>query len=259
MLRLRGKPGPGDDGSLSPASGSEAVIRFVHVSHRPLHDITLAVHPGEAVAITGPADSGKTALLRLASAQDRPDAGSVVIDGVRTESVPGHRATRLRRRIGVVSAGSVLMSALTVVDNVVFPLLHQRVSFDPYERALRLLDAVGMADAVRVRASRLSGSQRMRVVLARALANQPRLVVADEPVAGLDRRAATEILDLLKRLTTANGTALLLATADEATAARAPRVVRLRAGVVVADVRADVGPAARAAARQWIERPAPVI
>ncbi|MDQ7911143.1 ABC transporter ATP-binding protein [Phytohabitans sp. ZYX-F-186] len=222
-------------------------------------DVNLAVPSGAAVAIAGPAGCGKTSLLRLASAQDRPDTGSVVVDGVRIESLSRRQATRFRRRIGVLSHDSRLMGALTAVDNVVFPLLYQRLSFDPYERAMQLLDAVGLAEQARVEVPHLSGGQRQRVVLARALANRPRLVIADEPTAGLDGRAATEILDLLKRLTGRYGTTLLLATSEDAVAARCPRVVRLRDGAIVDDIRADTGEAARERARRWIERPAPVL
>ncbi|WP_460847406.1 ABC transporter ATP-binding protein [Phytohabitans suffuscus] len=224
-----------------------------------LDDVTLSVPAGQAVALAGPSGSGKSTLLRLASAQDRPDAGSVIVDGVRIESLTSRQATRFRRRIGVVSHDSRLMSALTAAENVMFPLLYQRVSFDPYERALRLLDAVGLAERASVEVPDLSGGEQQRVVLARALANRPRLVIADEPVAGLDQRAATEVLDLLKRMTGTYGMTLLLSTTDDAVAARCPRVVRLRDGAVVDDFSADTGEAAREAARRWIERSAPVL
>ena len=269
MAQLRGKPGPANDYANTDDPPRGATVRLLHVTRRrprgrvrrvdPVTDVTVVVPPGEAVAFAGPAGCGTTTLMRLASAQDRPDTGSVVVDGVRTESLTSRQATRLRRRIGVVSSDSLLMSGLTAVDNVVFPLLYQRVDFDPYERAMHLLDAVGMAGQAEVEASCLSGAERQRVVLARALANQPRLVVADEPTAGLDRGAATELLDLLKRMTTRNGTTLLLATADDAVAARCPRVVRLRDGAVADDLRADTGPAAREDARRWVERSAPVL
>lgn len=262
MAQPRGKPGavPG------------ATVQLVHATRRrprgrirrvgpvaPVNDISLFVPPGEAVAFTGPSGSGTSTLLRLASAQDRPDAGSVIVDGVRTESLSGRQATRLRRRIGFVSSDSLLLSALTAIDNVVFPLLYQRVAFEPYERAMHLLDAVGLASEAQVGASYLSGAERQRVVLARALASNPRLVVADEPTAGLDQRTSTEILDLLKRMTAMNGTTLLMATSDDAVAAHCPRVVRLRDGAVAEDVRADTGKAARDAARRWVERSAPVL
>lgn len=282
MVKLRGLPvlahdEPNHDepphGGLEPAAAdSGATVRFIRVTRRwpigrerragtvtAVNDVSLSVPPGGAVAIAGPAGSGKTTLLRLASAQDRPDAGSVVVDGVRIESLRRRQATRFRRRIGVVSHDSRLMGALTAVDNVVFPLLYQRLSFDPYERAMHLLDAVGLAGRAAVEVPYLSGEERQRVVLARALANRPRLVIADEPSAGLDKRAATGVLDLLKRLTSRYGMTLLLATGEDAVAARCPRVVRLRDGAVVDDLHADTGEAAREGARRWIERPAPVL
>lgn len=224
-----------------------------------LRGVDLCVAPGEAVAFAGPHGSGKSALLRLVSAQGRPDSGRVVVDQVRLDNLSGRQATRFRRRVGVVSHDSHLMTALTAVDNIVFPLLYQRVSFDPYQRALRLLDEVGLADHAAVEPANLSPGQRQRVVLARALANPPRVVVADEPTAGLDHQAATEVLDLIKRMTTRYGVTLLLATRDDGVAARCRRVVRMRDGAIVDDFSADTRPAARDAARRWIERSAPVL
>jgi putative ABC transport system ATP-binding protein len=248
---------------MAMARGLGAAVQFVHVTRQqsrgpvrragsiaPVDDVTLSINPGEAVAFAGPPGCGASTLLRLVSAQDRPDAGSVIFDGVRIEQLSGRQATRWRRGIGIVSGDALLMSALTAVDNVVFPLLYRRVSFDPHERAMRLLGAVGMAGDAEVGASCLSTAEQRRVVLARALAGDPALVLADEPAAGLDQRAATELLDLLKRLTAANGTTLLLATADDAVAARCPRVVRLHEGAIVDDVRADMGKVSRDAARR---------
>ncbi|WP_345072375.1 ABC transporter ATP-binding protein [Phytohabitans flavus] len=276
MALLRGipifghrEPPRGDVESSSPGSGAN--VRLHRVTRgwpmgrgrragtvAAVEDVTLSITPGQAVAFAGPSGSGKSTLLRLASAQDRPDTGSVVVDGVRLEALSSRQATRFRRRIGVVSHDSRLMSALTAVENIMFPLLYQKVSFDPYERALHVLDAVGLAERAAAEVSDLSDGERQRVVLARALANRPRLVIADEPAAGLDHRAATEVLDLLKRMTGTYGMTLLLSTTDDAVAARCPRVVRLREGVVVDDTTADTGPAARDAARHWIKRSAPV-
>jgi len=221
--------------------------------------VMLSVSAGQAVALAGPPGSGKSTLLRLVSAQDRPDTGSVVVDGVRLESLSDRQVTKFRRRVGVISHDSQLMGALTAAENVVFPLLYQRLNFDPYERAARLLHAVGLAERAAALTPDLSGGERQRVVLARALANQPRLVIADDPAAGLDQRAASEVLDLLRRLTRQDGVTLLLATDDDAVAARCPRVVRLRDGSVVDDISIDTGPGAREAARRWIERSAAVL
>src|SRR5215470_17966249 len=150
-----------------------------------LDDLTFSVPASQTVALHGPAGAGKSMVLNLIAAHDRPSDGSVLVDGARVDTLSRRDAARMRRRIGAVSHDSQLMAALTVIDNVVFPLLYQHVRFDKHARARELLDTVGLSGRDDARVTSLSAADRQRVVIARAFANHPALLLADEPSAGL--------------------------------------------------------------------------
>src|SRR5215475_3561605 len=174
-------------------------------------------------------------VLNLIAEQERPSEGSVLIDGARIDTLSRRDASRVRRGIGTVSHDSQLMAALTVVDNVVFPLLYQRARFDKHARASELLEMVGLSGRDDARVASLSPTEWRRVVVARAFASHPALLLADEPTAGLDHAAAREILDLLVRMTKAHRTTMVLATRDDAVAVRCRRVIGLRDGHLISD------------------------
>jgi putative ABC transport system ATP-binding protein len=170
---------------------------------------------------------------------DLPDEGVIEIDGVALE----HRGLDAhRRRIGFVFQRFHLLPALTVLDNVLVPVLPRRVDFDRKARARELLEAVGLAERASALPSELSGGQQQRVAIARALINRPPLLLADEPTGNLDSTTGREIIDLLLNLREQYEMTMLVATHDAEVAAGCDRIVRLQDGRVIGDD--AVGPAA---------------
>jgi putative ABC transport system ATP-binding protein len=197
---------------------------------RALDGVSFSVASGEIVALTGPSGCGKSTLLNLIGALDRPDAGTIVVEGTplsQLASVSEYRA----QTVGFVFQFHNLIPTLTASENVQVPLLgrdggrHER-----QERARELLTEVGLAQRVDARPTVLSGGERQRVAIARALANDPRLLLADEPTGALDAETGAQVLALLQRLRERRGMTILLVTNDEAVAGRADRVLHLRDG-----------------------------
>ncbi|MDX2702023.1 ABC transporter ATP-binding protein [Streptomyces sp. PA03-6a] len=199
-----------------------------------LDGVDLEIGDGESVALTGPSGAGKSTVLHLVGGMDLPDSGTVEVDG--TALTPGGLDAH-RRRIGFVFQRFHLLPALTVLDNVLAPVLPRRVDFDRRARAMELLEAVGLAQRAGALPSELSGGQQQRVAVARALINRPGLLLADEPTGNLDSATGREIIDLLLSLTEQYGMTLLVATHDVEVAASCDRIVRLRDGRIVADER----------------------
>ncbi|MFN2628864.1 MAG: ABC transporter ATP-binding protein [Gaiellaceae bacterium] len=202
---------------------------------RALVDVSLAVAPGELVALTGPSGCGKSTLLNLIGTLDRPDAGSIVVDGQplgRLSDAARYRA----RTIGFVFQFHNLIPTLTAAENVQVALLGgSRPRRDREARATELLVEVGLAGRALARPTVLSGGERQRVAIARALANAPRLLLADEPTGALDWETAAQVLALLQRLRARHGMTILLVTNDGRVAERTDRVLRLRDGVIRAE------------------------
>jgi putative ABC transport system ATP-binding protein len=197
-----------------------------------LDAVDLRIESGAAVALTGPSGSGKSTVLHLLGGMDRPSEGTVEVDG---EELTARRLDGHRRRIGFVFQRFHLLPALTVLDNVLAPVLPRRVDFDRQERATELLDAVGLAERANALPSELSGGQQQRVAIARALINRPGLLLADEPTGNLDSATGREIVELLLSLRERYGTTMLVATHDVEVAANCDRIVRLLDGRIVAD------------------------
>ncbi|MFF4837028.1 ABC transporter ATP-binding protein [Streptomyces sp. NPDC001315] len=199
-----------------------------------LDGVDLEVAAGEAVMLTGPSGAGKSTVLHLTGGMDRPDEGHVEIDGTELAS---RNLDAHRRRIGFVFQRFHLLPALTVLDNVLAPVLPRRVDFDRRERGRELLEAVGLADRSDALPSQLSGGQQQRVAVARALINRPGLLLADEPTGNLDSVIGREIIDLLMSLRERYGMTMLIATHDAEVAANGDRVVRLQDGRITSDQR----------------------
>ncbi|WP_372346101.1 ABC transporter ATP-binding protein [Streptomyces sp. KL116D] len=204
-----------------------------------LDDVSLTVNPGEAVAILGPSGSGKSTLLNLIAGLDRPDAGTVTVDGVRVGELGEAGSARFRRsRIGLVFQFFNLLDDLTVTDNVVLPArlagMGRRVAD---RRAAELLEGLGVARHARTRPGRLSGGERQRVAVARALMNRPPLLLADEPTGALDTAAGQDVSRLLTELN-AEGRTVVVVTHDLALARSCTnRTVRIGDGRITEDVR----------------------
>ncbi len=200
---------------------------------RALDGLDLEVHAGEFVSVIGPSGSGKSTLLHMLGALDRPDSGRVLLDGQDLAQV--RRLDRVRARsIGFIFQLHNLLPSLTALENVELPL--RALGLDRRERADRaraVLDAVDLPDRTGHRPAELSGGQRQRVAVARALVNDPKVILADEPTGDLDQAAGRRVMDLLWRLREERGLTLVLVTHNLESAARAQRTIRILDGKVV--------------------------
>jgi putative ABC transport system ATP-binding protein len=203
---------------------------------RALRGVDLAVAAGEFVAVMGPSGSGKSTLLNLIAGLDAPSDGEIVIAGESLIGKDENELARMRREhIGIVFQFFNLLEGMTVLENVTLPAV---IAGSPRRgaesRARDLLDLVGIAEKASDLPGVLSGGLRQRLALARALANEPTILLADEPTGALDSTGGEEVLELLRRLH-GNGQTILLVTHDEDVAAAAGRLIEMRDGRVVAD------------------------
>jgi putative ABC transport system ATP-binding protein len=198
-----------------------------------LNGVSLQVAPGELVAITGNSGSGKSTLLHLLAALDAPDSGRIVVDGMDLARLPD--ANRYRREtIGLVFQLHDLLPHLDAQQNVELPMFSTGRSLrERRDDAAELLVAVGLEGKEHRRPPELSGGERQRVAVARALANRPRILLADEPTGSLDSSAVVQVLDLLARLRAERALTIVLVTHDDAVAAVADRRVAMLDGAVV--------------------------
>jgi putative ABC transport system ATP-binding protein len=199
-------------------------------------DVTLSIGPGEFVALTGASGSGKSTLLHIIGAIERPDCGTVVVDGITVTGLRGGALAAYRRSVGFVFQRYNLLPALTALDNVTAPVLPYRTGWDKRDRGRELLAAVGLAGREASLPARMSGGEQQRVAIARALVNTPKVLLADEPTGNLDSQNGREILGLLSRLRQSRGMTVLIATHDPQTAARCDRLIRLQDGAITDDL-----------------------
>ena len=197
---------------------------------RALEEITLRVEAGEIVALTGPSGCGKSTLLNMVGALDRPDAGRIFVGGTEVTALRDpveYRATT----VGFVFQFHHLIPTLTALENVQLPMLGRGIARgERVRRARELVAEVGLAERERSLPATLSGGERQRIALARALALDPPLLLADEPTGALDSATGAQIVALLHRVRDTRGTTILLVTNDERVALEADRTVRLRDG-----------------------------
>jgi putative ABC transport system ATP-binding protein len=220
-------------------SGAEVVVERVSKAFedgriRALDGASLRLAAGEFVSLTGPSGSGKSTLLNLIGALDRPDSGSIAVDGAVLDGLDA--AEYRAATVGFVFQFHNLIPTLTAVENVQVPMLGRGlVRREREERARELLREVGLERRARAFPATLSGGERQRVALARALANEPRLLLADEPTGSLDSDTGAQVLRLIERLRAERGMTVLLVTNDESVAATAGRTLRLLDGRVTLD------------------------
>ncbi len=203
---------------------------------RALDGVSLSIQPGEFVAIVGPSGSGKSTLLNMIGALDRPTSGEVSINGNPISKV--RNLDRFRSKtIGFVFQLHNLIPTLTARENVEVPMFEHGISArGRRERALELLDVVGLAKRAKYLPNKMSGGERQRVAVARALANEPSIILADEPTGNLDSNTTAEIMDLLSDLNTKQGTTLIVVTHNPQVAGAARRVITIRDGNIQSDI-----------------------
>jgi putative ABC transport system ATP-binding protein len=199
--------------------------------------VDLAVHPGEFLAVVGRSGSGKTTLLNLLAGIDRPTSGSITVDGIDISTLGESGLAKWRgSSIGLVFQFFQLLPTLTVLENVMLPMDFAGVksSADRRERATALLERVGIAEQANKLPATLSGGQQQRAAIARALANDPPVLLADEPTGNLDSSTAASVLDLFASLTE-SGKAVVMVTHDSDASSFASRVITLADGHIVED------------------------
>lgn len=233
-------PSSGRGAATAPLIRLDGLVKEYETGAGPvrvLQDATLEVWPGEFVAVVGASGSGKSTLINMITGIDRPTQGEVVVAGASLNALDENQMARWRgRNVGVIFQFFQLLPALTILENVVLPMdfcdtypVRERKA-----RAMQLLDQVQMADQAHKLPGAVSGGQKQRAAIARALANDPPLLVGDEPTGNLDSRTADHVFQLFGDLVAA-GKTLVMVTHDREIAARAPRVVQVADGRVAVD------------------------
>ncbi len=199
---------------------------------RALSDVNLEIEKGDFVSIMGPSGSGKTTLLNVLGCLDRPTHGTVYLDGVNVTRVPEKALYKTRKhKVGFVFQTFNLMPWLDAVENVELPMEGTKKTKDERrKRARELLKLVGLSERAEHRPHKLSAGEQQRVAIARALANNPTIVLADEPTGNLDAKTKHEIVRLLDKLNTEQGTTIIMVTHDSQMASRAGRMLFLSDG-----------------------------
>jgi putative ABC transport system ATP-binding protein len=221
-----------------PIAASEALEREYEVGSGVVHalqGVSLRIDRGRLTVIHGRSGSGKTTLLNMIGGLDRPTRGQVWVDGAEVSAMGEEELVRMRReKIGFVFQAFGLVPILSAAENVEVPLLLQNTAADvPAERVAELLELVGLAGRSRHRPYELSGGEQQRVAIVRALANRPKLLIADEPTGQLDSANARTIMEVVRGLVRSEGVSAIVATHDPLLLDIADRVVELRDGRVV--------------------------
>ncbi len=231
------------DAATAPRAGGDPLIRLFHVSKSysagtfALRDVSVEVKKGELVFLTGPSGAGKTTLMKLLFAAERPSEGQILVLGRNVARIGERGIPRLRRRVGVVFQDFKLIPTRTAEENVAVAL--EVIGKSPREvrgKSFAMLKRVGLQHRRHHRPAALSGGEQQRVALARALVNDPAILLADEPTGNLDAALTVEIMDLVAAAA-ARGTTVLVASHDAALVKRyARRVLRLEGGQLVEDL-----------------------
>jgi putative ABC transport system ATP-binding protein len=215
------------------------VKRIYHMGQvdvRALNGINLTVAKSEFVSIMGPSGCGKSTLMHIIGCLDRPTSGHVHLDNFDIDKLDDNSLAEIRnKKVGFVFQTFNLLPKLNAIENVELPLIYAGVAFEPRrKKAQELLEIVGLKERIFHKPSELSGGQSQRVAIARSLANDPSIILADEPTGNLDSKSGDEIIHLFQDLNQ-RGITLIIVTHDQEIANHSKRIVRLKDGLVVSD------------------------
>jgi len=216
-------------------SGIEKVYRLGEVEVNALCGVSVKIKQGEVVSIMGPSGSGKSTLMNIIGCLDRPSAGEYYLDGEMVSNMSDDQLAVIRnKKVGFVFQNFNLLSRSSALLNVELPLRYAGVTEGRRERAIKALESVGLGDRVNHKPTELSGGQQQRVAMARAVVNNPAIIMADEPTGNLDSKSGEEIMKLLLNMNKEYGTTLIIVTHDQKISDQTQRVIRLYDGLVVA-------------------------
>ncbi len=206
-----------------------------------LYNINLDIYPGEIVMMSGPSGSGKTTLLALVGGLRSAQEGNLTILGQEMRGASKQQLMQVRRQIGYIFQGHNLLTFLTAKQNVRMSLeLHNEYLQDKDRLAIDILNAVGLGDRIDYYADSLSGGQKQRVAIARALASHPKIVLADEPTASLDKKSGRDVVEIMQRLAKEQGCTILLVTHDNRILDIADRIVHMEDGRLVEEAQEHI-------------------
>jgi|TARA_R110000822_G_scaffold59736_11_gene148914 putative ABC transport system ATP-binding protein len=211
---------------------------------RALRDVSLSVQKGEYLSVMGPSGSGKSTLLNMLGLLDRPDSGSYLLNGEKTETLPEEQRAKLRgEHIGFIFQSFHLINRLTTLENIELPMMLAGVALKARRKvAMAVLSQVGLADWAQHRPNQLSGGQLQRVAIARAIVMKPRILLADEPTGNLDQASGQEVIEVLENLNR-EGITLMIVTHDHNLGRRAKRQIRMVDGMIETDSSTEHAPA----------------
>ncbi|MDO9545698.1 MAG: ABC transporter ATP-binding protein [Pelolinea sp.] len=215
------------------AKGIKKTYQMGEVEVNALRGISMRIARGEVVSIMGPSGSGKSTLMNIIGCLDRPTSGDYFLDNQLVSNMTDDQLSSVRnKKVGFVFQNFNLLSRSTALINVELPLRYAGVIEGRREKAVRALESVGLGDRINHKPTELSGGQQQRVAMARAIINNPSIILADEPTGNLDSRSGKEIIELLLNLNKNFGTTLIIVTHDAKIAKQTQRVIKLYDGLI---------------------------